>query len=570
MQTIAISMILAFAINHLHVSQLDCSKNIDFSHPYDSIKTEMIKTICDIENIEYTIIDNKIELIQQNEKDSMLQIQKFVETLITSSNNTKFSNNNIELNDHLARVMRANFMGQLLIQNYRNEEKILSRFSIHRKGLDSLITYFGKIINSPSTEVLQEDLIPNENENSNNIETRNNSFFRQKTYIIISIVILISLLIILITLYIFFKKKRINLFSVNHHHKNPKKQNSENDIKIFTQNDSIESINIHETNNLIGKTRKEQLQQDTKILIPQQNNLPQDECIIDTKNRNAFGVRNDNCIVVGASIIGMSHISMKLPCQDNCRYAYLEKGWGIAITSDGAGSAEHSEIGSRIVVERGIHYFRSVIEQKNWIKKGVLPTEAEWNNIAFTTLKAIKTDMEKFSQNKQIDLSSLNATIIVIIHSPIGFLTTHIGDGRAGYKDDSNEWKSLITPHKGEEANQTIFITSDFWNIPYFVLSGVMVPESHVIRCKPIAFTLLSDGCEHAAWQCNIKNETTSTYYDPNKPYARFFDPLISKLSKNATTNLKTSWIRFLTSGNSSFEKESDDKTMILGVLTQK
>lgn len=175
--------------------------------------------------------------------------------------------------------------------------------------------------------------------------------------------------------------------------------------------------------------------------------------------------------------------------------------------------------------------------------------------------------MEKFADTKDLNLSSLSATIIVVIHTPIGFLTTHVGDGRAGYKDDSNEWKALIAPHKGEEANQTIFMTSGFWERPYYVMSGVMVPESHVVRCRPVAFTLMSDGCEHTAWLCNKKNEKTGVFYDPNKPFDRFFNPLVEQLAKNTNTDLRTEWVKYIGSGNDSFRNESDDKTMVLGVI---
>ena len=59
-------------------------------------------------------------------------------------------------------------------------------------------------------------------------------------------------------------------------------------------------------------------------------------------------------VLVGASVRGNGHIESNLPCQDNHKYEELEKGWGIAIVSDGAGSAAHSDMGSKIVVERGL------------------------------------------------------------------------------------------------------------------------------------------------------------------------------------------------------------------------
>ncbi|MBK7438376.1 MAG: protein phosphatase 2C domain-containing protein [Saprospiraceae bacterium] len=50
--------------------------------------------------------------------------------------------------------------------------------------------------------------------------------------------------------------------------------------------------------------------------------------------------------------------------------------------------------------------------------------------------------------------------------SKSGLICSHIGDGRAGYQDNENTWHSVLEPFKGEEANQTIFITSDIWESP--------------------------------------------------------------------------------------------------------
>ena len=66
-----------------------------------------------------------------------------------------------------------------------------------------------------------------------------------------------------------------------------------------------------------------------------------------------------------------------------------------------------------------------------------------------------------------------------------------------GYHDNTNgEWLPLFRPHKGEEANQTLFITSAWEGLAE--LGGVLVPESHVYRGDIDALCLLSDGMEKA------------------------------------------------------------------------
>lgn len=290
------------------------------------------------------------------------------------------------------------------------------------------------------------------------------------------------------------------------------------------------------------------------------------------KYKTSFAVDNSDWAVVGTSVIGSSHISMNLPCQDNCKYEYLGDGWGIAVTSDGAGSAKHSQVGSNIVAVRAIEYLKKVIEKKEWKTKNILPSEAVWTQHAYNVFHYIYEDLVNFGKAKGVDHKDLSATVIVLIHTPNGVLSAHIGDGRCGYKDMNGNWKSIITPHKGEEANQTIFITSDFWSIHNYVMSDVAVPECIVVREPITAFVLMSDGCEHTVWLCNQYDEAKQKYYDPNTPYAKLLDNCCETIiiDHNENTPLDeraAKWENFIVAGNKKFETESDDKTLLLGVL---
>lgn len=277
-------------------------------------------------------------------------------------------------------------------------------------------------------------------------------------------------------------------------------------------------------------------------------------------------------IIIGASVQGSGHVSMNLPCQDSCGYKYLQDGWGIAVTADGAGSAKNSQVGAAIAVKRAIMHFEKLIRRENWMTDGVLPTEARWMRVSYSCLKLIRDEIEAFAKQRDIEFNTLGSTIIVVVHSPSGLLVCHIGDGRAGYKDMNGNWHSLITPHKGDEANQTLFITSEFWNIPFYETSGVTVPEARVIAEKVAAFVLMSDGCENTSWKCNQYDQKTNKYYDPNLPHQPFFDSVVNTLQsfredKIAEEERKSKWMSFLRNGNGSFSKESDDKTMIVGAL---
>ena len=279
----------------------------------------------------------------------------------------------------------------------------------------------------------------------------------------------------------------------------------------------------------------------------------------------------DNWIVVGASVQGNGHVTMDVPCQDNHAYEYLSDGWGIAITSDGAGSAKLSHKGSAAVVSRAMVHFKDLIVQQGWKDNNTLPSDGEWMKLSYKTLKLVHDEISALAKHVDCEPKDLSATIIVVVHSPKGLLVVHVGDGRAGYKDMEGNWRPLIVPHKGEEANQTIFLQSGFWNIPFYEMSGVTVPESLVLPVPVAAFTLMSDGCESTSWLCNQYNEDTGKYYDPNVPYAKFFDSLTDTLRSFREDQIPLAersrkWYGFIKSGNKSLVKETDDKTMILAI----
>lgn len=307
---------------------------------------------------------------------------------------------------------------------------------------------------------------------------------------------------------------------------------------------------------------------ETQIPIP----MREDRTTISSIEKlDRFSVDTDNSIVVGASVRGKGHIQTGLPCQDNCKYTYLHNGWGIAVVSDGAGSASKSQIGSKIVTERATVHFADAINEMKWIEQCTLPSNEEWAQIAYSVLRKVHDDIAIFAQAKDIDIKELGATAVVMVHSPSGLLATHIGDGRAGYRNQSGEWLSAIVPHKGEEINQTIFITSDFWDRPSFRMSGQLIPQSVVIREKITGFTLMSDGCENTSWQVSQMDMNSGKVCDPNLPFSKFFDSVTGTLVEyhDENTDIEEraeNWYRFLDVGKA-FANEVDDKTLILGIL---
>jgi hypothetical protein len=291
--------------------------------------------------------------------------------------------------------------------------------------------------------------------------------------------------------------------------------------------------------------------------------------IISYKNKYSDVIKmpEDQCLVIGESVIGKSHIETGIPCQDsNFSKKINDNGWGIAIVADGAGSAKNSHDGSKFVVHKAAQVFAEAMDKTDWYQNNQLPSESEWHQFSKQQLWKLRQLLEKYANWRNVEIKSLACTVIIVIYSPVGILITHIGDGRAAYCDSNYVWKSMMTPYKGEEANATVFITSDIWNgnINRFI-------ESRIINEKIIAFALMSDGCEKACFECSKFNPATNKWSDPNNPYPKFFQPVLKTLinmEKNQipANEIQAKWKKFLEVGNTTLKNEPDDKTMILGI----
>lgn len=273
-------------------------------------------------------------------------------------------------------------------------------------------------------------------------------------------------------------------------------------------------------------------------------------------------------IIVGGKSIGKSHRENGVPCQDNFFLSPINENSGIAVVCDGAGSAKNSQIGSKFVSERVALIFSKILESEIGLDKLESVNSEEWADWAKTGLYQARLDLEEFAIQENYTLSSLSCTVIVVIYHDKGILVTHIGDGRAGYLSLEKGWQPLITPYKGEEANETVFITSKIWNekdIDLFL-------ESKVINEEYSGFTLMSDGFETHSYSCSIFDEDSKTWSDPNLPYSKFFDPLVEGLKEMRESGLTPDeiggkWVEFIKSGTKGITNEPDDKTLILAVF---
>lgn len=282
--------------------------------------------------------------------------------------------------------------------------------------------------------------------------------------------------------------------------------------------------------------------------------------------------------VVGISYQGNSHIKSNTPCQDYHLFAKTNDVWNCAIVSDGAGSKKNSDQGSKFICEFFANALAKYFSNPAY-SGGDIPVQDDWNKDVKQMLVDFQLELkeQKNCKNKE-EFDSYGATLILLAYSPKGYVTAHVGDGRAGIAYESIDeegrktlvWESIMKPHKGEEANQTFFsTTSIFKQNPNLTLGGEPVPETRVSD-KPInAFALMSDGCEEAAWITYKKvsmSEKPDDFVvkDVNKPRAKVLTDLLNTINPETTID---DLENFVTVYNEVMSREADDKTILAGIV---
>ena len=270
--------------------------------------------------------------------------------------------------------------------------------------------------------------------------------------------------------------------------------------------------------------------------------------------------------VIGISYRGEGHIRSNTPCQDCHTYQKINEAWNIAITSDGAGSAQRSEIGSSAICAAFSKYMMDFLNSKEYAD-GSIPDAKTWDIEFRAMLTKFQKEIKIVAANQGIEFKALAATIILLAYSPKGYIVAHVGDGRAGVKTNG-EWKAIISPHKGEEANQTIFSTTiDFGQRPNLKMSGVYVPETNVSTDVIEEFVLMSDGLEYGLWHLSEKVDLPdgNFIWEPrNAPFKKGVEAAIQIIDLPLEER-KNALMQFVIDYNKPIARESDDKTIIIG-----
>jgi len=274
----------------------------------------------------------------------------------------------------------------------------------------------------------------------------------------------------------------------------------------------------------------------------------QREAGIDEETIFATGVAVGAWSCIAASVRGVGHIKVGLPCQDAHAWRLLAPDViGVAV-ADGAGSAQLSEIGARIAADSALNAIQTSLNSKG------LRDDDSWLDLLRSAMLCALSSVEAEAAQRNVEAKELAATLILVVATPDILCALQIGDGavvqRLRVQDNEPEALAAITsPGHGEYINETTFLTS---------IEAIDTAQSVVQHGETAGFAIFTDGLQEIA--------LTSPGYSAHGP---FFQPLF-RFAETATDHFQAEaeLAAFLQSPRFA-ERTDDDLTLVLATLSR-
>ena len=245
--------------------------------------------------------------------------------------------------------------------------------------------------------------------------------------------------------------------------------------------------------------------------------------------------------VVEASVRGTGHVKTGKPCQDSVHHCVEPvSGALIAAVADGAGSAEMSEIGSRIAVEASVEAARVSLAQTS-----ALLGEGYLRDLARASVFIARSQVESEARRLGVEVRDLSTTLILVISVGGLLASAQIGDGAVVTRDESGEYSLLTTPQRGEYANETVFLVSRD------ALESLQITVERVGVERLAMFT---DG---------IQNIVLDDPHGDPSPHVPFFAPLFGWM-ESQTDELRAGETLGRTLSSPKFASRTDDDVTLL------
>lgn len=182
---------------------------------------------------------------------------------------------------------------------------------------------------------------------------------------------------------------------------------------------------------------------------------------------------------------GRSHLSVNVPCQDSVATLY-RRNVSVVALSDGAGSAELSQIGSKIcatkLCEVCCRSFDVIWRMSEDVARA---------SLVRTLHKVLAEELPS-----GYEMDSLASTALVVAVKRNRYIAAHLGDGVIGVRG-RDSLRLLSGPDNGEHSNETTFVTSRDAVDRLRIYRGLLRDKGEHIT----GFILMSDGPEAALYR---------------------------------------------------------------------
>lgn len=249
-----------------------------------------------------------------------------------------------------------------------------------------------------------------------------------------------------------------------------------------------------------------------------------------------------NWKVARDSAIGTSHQKQEIVCQDYVDYRIFDDVI-VGAVADGAGSAKHSDVGSKLAIETVLKCFADINQspQKQAFSQPLSKEEVE--KVFAKIVNQVIKELQKQAEEGDYSVNDLACTLLVFVATPDWIAAMQIGDGFIVLRSQESEYKLLFQPDKGEFVNETTFITST---------NAVKDMQIEVINEKQEFICASTDGLEKVAIRLSDW-----------KPFSPFFKPLEEYLHETVNPKEDKYLTEFLNSERLN-SRTDDDKTLLL------
>jgi hypothetical protein len=243
-----------------------------------------------------------------------------------------------------------------------------------------------------------------------------------------------------------------------------------------------------------------------------------------------------NWVALGESVTGTAHCARNIPCQDAFRFrTFGPRAESLVIvTADGAGSASHSENGSRLACDEFARRVQ-VLE----------PSQLFTRDTMISLFSDVRSALFVEAERLGVQPREVACTTLLAVVGPTYAAFAQLGDGAIVAGHDQNH-RAVFWPEPAEYANATDFLTDDrFAEILQFQLTADPISEVAVF----------TDGLQRLALD-----------FTARAAHPAFFRPLFDELRTAADPESLVDPFRGFLDSQRVNERTDDDKTLVLAV----